>query len=213
VDDAIPPGSTQGGNENWYWDNSNPPPYSGALSHKSSNYMGVRQHFFTQATPFVMPSIGGANWYTYVYLGADRPREIMLQWLVGTSDWGHRAYWGDDLIQSGTNGTPGRMRMGDLPQGEGWVRLEIPLASIGLIGKSITGMAFTRYDGTLTWDKSGVESTQPGFTCPAGSGLQPAGFAGSARVSAPDMSSVDELRTPPEHLFCLFGWCFQIYHE
>jgi hypothetical protein len=36
------------------------------------------------------------------------------------------------------------------------VRLEVPASAVGLEGTSVTGMAFSLYDGTATWDATGV---------------------------------------------------------
>ena len=44
-----------------------------------------------------------------------------------TVSWEHRAYWGDNQIDWGKEGSPSRRRMGDLPEAGKWVRLEIPV--------------------------------------------------------------------------------------
>ncbi len=38
----------------------------------------------------------------------------------------------------------------------GWVRLEVPASSVGLQGKTVTGMAYTLYGGRASWDRAGV---------------------------------------------------------
>ena len=38
----------------------------------------------------------------------------MLQWHTGGA-WSHRAYWGENVIAWGKDGTPERLRIGDLP--------------------------------------------------------------------------------------------------
>ncbi|MGH9878630.1 MAG: hypothetical protein ACRD5H_13415, partial [Nitrososphaerales archaeon] len=101
--------------------------------------------------------------YAYVYLDpANPPQQIMLQWNNG--NWEHRAYWGENLIGWGTDGTDSRRYMGPLPAPGQWVRLEIPAASVfdfppkgqGAPNTLVNGMAFTLYGGQATWDKAGV---------------------------------------------------------
>lgn len=71
----------------------------------------------------------------------DPPDEVMLQW--HDTHWGHRAFWGADLIPWGTAGTNDRRPMGRLPFAGEWVRLGVPAAAVGLAGATVTGMAFT----------------------------------------------------------------------
>ena len=93
---------------------------------------------------------------TYVYLDpANLPRTIMLQFRTLNPDsWEHRAYWGENLIPWGTDGTVSRKRMGDLPVAGEWVRLEVAAADVGIAGHELHGMAFTVYDGQAWWDAS-----------------------------------------------------------
>ena len=52
--------------------------------------------------------------FTYVYLdAANPPSEVMLSW--NADNWEHRAYWGVNAINYGTDGTPSRQFMGALP--------------------------------------------------------------------------------------------------
>ncbi len=97
----------------------------------------------------------GDTLYAYIYLDPNNPpQEVMLQWNDG--DWNQRAYWGQNLINWGTNGTTSRRYMGRLPAGGGWVRLEVPAAHVGLAGKTVNGLAFTLYGGRAWWDRAGV---------------------------------------------------------
>src|SRR5207245_10565034 len=73
--------------------------------------------------------------------------------------WEHRAYWGQNRIQYGTDGTPGRRYMGALPTAGQWVRLEVPASQVGLEGSTISGMAFSLFDGRATWDYAGTSSS------------------------------------------------------
>jgi hypothetical protein len=100
----------------------------------------------------------GDRLYGYVHIDpANRPSEIMLQWHSGGS-WEHRAYWGTNLINLGTDGSASRRSMGALPQAGGWVRLEVPADAVGLAGATIDGMSFTQFDGRATWDQTGKTS-------------------------------------------------------
>ena len=116
---------------------------------------GVHQHYFANATE-PMQVQAGDTLYAYVYLDpANPPRALMLQWNAGGS-WEHRAYWGANLINKGADGTDGRRYMGPLPPTGQWVRLEVPANAVGLEGASVSGMAFTLYDGRVTWAYGGT---------------------------------------------------------
>jgi hypothetical protein len=45
-----------------------------------------------------------------------------------------------------------------LPVAGQWVRLEVPAGLVGLEGRVVNGMAFTLYDGRVTWDSAGVSA-------------------------------------------------------
>jgi hypothetical protein len=100
------------------------------------------------------------NWpdtlFAIVFLHPDNPPdEVMLQWHTPTG-W-VRAYWGDNLINWGTNGTPDRLRIGPLPPTGEWVRLEVSAQSLGMKSGTVNvdGMAFTLSGGRATWDYAG----------------------------------------------------------
>ena len=155
VDDAAPAGALTGGSyEGWSWVAGNPTPYSGTLAHQSALLSGMHQHFFYMATATL--SVGANDTlFAYVYLdAANPPTEVMLQWYDGAS-WEHRAYWGANSIGFGADGTAGRRYLGPLPAKGQWVRLEVPAAQVGLGGTTVSGMAFTLYDGRATWDYAG----------------------------------------------------------
>ncbi len=84
------------------------------------------------------------------------PKSIMLQYKK--NEWQHRAVWGDyDAIPWGNVNSTERARIGDLPPLGEWVRLEVPIATVGLQpGDSLTGFAITQFAGTVRWDKVGV---------------------------------------------------------
>jgi probable HAF family extracellular repeat protein len=154
VDDGTPAGAAlDGTGEGWNWLGANPAPFSGSLAHHSAAYAGMHQHYFYGATGRL--TLGtGERLYAYVYLDpADPPTEVMLQWYDGS--WEHRAYWGADNIELGAAGTAGRFYAGPLPAAGQWVRLEVPATSIGLEGRTLSGMAFTLHGGRAVWDAAG----------------------------------------------------------
>ena len=164
VDDALPAGATAGadGGDSWNWSGSNPAPFSGTLEHQSANAAGSHQHYFANATGTL--SIGtGDVLYAYVYLDpAHLPSEIMLQWNDGT--WDHRAYWGADNLGYGVDGTAGRYYVGPLPQAGQWVQLKVPASAVNLEGSTVSGMAFTLFDGAAAWDAAGRLASAGGAT-------------------------------------------------
>jgi len=155
VEDAVPTGAaaTSDGGDAWTWISANPAPYSGALAHQSALASGEHQHYFYSATA-TLPVAVGDTLVAYVYLdAANPPSEVMLQWYDGS--WEHRAYWGANQINWGSDGTVGRRAMGALPATGQWVRLAVPAAQVGLEGRTLNGMAFTLYGGRATWDYAG----------------------------------------------------------
>jgi len=91
----------------------------------------------------------------YVFLDpANPPRQIMLEWFDGAS-WAHAAYWGENLIPWGTDGTVDQQPMGALPPTGRWVRLAVPANLLGLEGTTLSGMNFVLYDGQAAWDYAG----------------------------------------------------------
>jgi hypothetical protein len=75
----------------------------------------------------------------------------MLQFYDGT--WEHRAYWGAALIPWGGQ------YMGALPPVGQWARLQVPASVLNLEGRTLSGMAFTLYDGRATWDFAGKQGS------------------------------------------------------
>src|SRR6266568_4510143 len=154
VDDSVPAGAVTGsdGGDAWNWVSSNPAPFSGSLCNQSSIGAGEHQHFFYSATR-TLPVNPGETLFAYVYLDpANLPSEIMLQWNDGS--WEHRAYWGANNINYGASATAARHYMGPLPASGRWVRLEVPASQVALEGSTLSGMAFSQYDGRATWDNA-----------------------------------------------------------
>ena len=128
-----------------------PPPAGGG--HRSSLRAGVHQHFFEAATE-TMAVASGERLFAWVYLDPDNPpRSLMLQWHAGS--WDHRAYWGENLIDWGVDGTVSRARAGELPEPGVWLQLSLPASLVGLEGLVADGMAFTLYDGQAAFAMTG----------------------------------------------------------
>lgn len=154
VDDQLPVGAIpQGDGEGWDW--SADTVFLGQLAHRSALAPGMHQHYFLGATS-PMTIVPHDILFAMVYLDpTSPPDEVMLQW--HTTDWLSRAYWGENLINWGTDGTAQRRYMGPLPTTGEWVRLEVPAYLVGLGGTTIDGMAFTLSGGRVIWDYAGVE--------------------------------------------------------
>lgn len=92
--------------------------------------------------------------YAYVYPG-EEPLALLIAWHDDES-WEHRAYWGGNQIGGGKEGTPGRQRMGPVPEAGQWVRLEVPAEAVGLAGKALRGISFEAFNGRVDWHRVGV---------------------------------------------------------
>lgn len=158
-DDELPPGAKPEGDTPWEWVAAPAPVHTGARSSRRAAN-GLSQHFFTGASePLVIQP--GDRLFAYVFLDPrEPPRTIMLQWNDGV--WEHRAYWGENTIGWGNDGTGSRRRIGDLPKFGEWVRLEVDARSVDLKpGAKVNGWAFTQFDGTVHWDTAGVRTYGP----------------------------------------------------
>lgn len=157
VFNAVPSdGVASGSFEDWNWVASNPAPRAEAfLVHQSNNVAGLHQHFFYYATDTLTVNAGD-RLYAWVYLDpVNPPTEIMLQWFEPATGWEHRAYWGANNIGWGSDGSGSRRYMGPLPPVDQWVLLEVPARMVGAEGLTLSGMAFTLFNGQATWDDSG----------------------------------------------------------
>jgi len=159
IDDELPAGAVvEGSGLVWVEDK--------ALVHSGRRAMrrtseGNQQHFFRNADQKLRIAPGDSL-FAWVYLDpANPPEEIMLQWNSNGADaWQHRAYWGGNKIAFGKANTTERFRMGDLPKAGEWVRLEVPVATVGLRpGMAVHGIAFTQFGGTSYWDTIGIDSS------------------------------------------------------
>jgi mono/diheme cytochrome c family protein len=154
IEDSVPEGgNAQGG---WTFVTKPKPVFSGEKA-STRTATGLSQHFFDKAkSPLKIAD--GDVFFCYVYLDEKNPpKEIMLQFNDG--NWDHRAYWGSDTIDWGKKNSPSRFSKGALPEKAKWVRLEVPVAEVGLkTGSLVNGWAFTQFDGTVYWDKAGIVS-------------------------------------------------------
>ncbi|MEW6302836.1 MAG: S8 family peptidase [Verrucomicrobiota bacterium] len=157
-DDALPSGAiaSADGGDAWEWVDFSPSPFSGTLVHRSQLVLGPHSHTFEKATQ-ALPISPGDRLFTYIYLDPlNVPREVMLAWNDGC--WEHRAYWGENLLSYGANGTSGRRYLGALPPAGQWVRLEVPARLVALEGSVIKGMSFVLVNGRAAWDYAGKEA-------------------------------------------------------
>jgi type IV secretory pathway VirB3-like protein len=158
VGDLLPSASIPvADDEVWQWVSANTPagPFSGTIAHRSAVRPGFHQHYFHGASEMLTVNTGDV-FVQYVYLDpANMPEQIMLQWRDQQGSFEHRAYWGANLINVGTDGTPSRRYMGELPAAGQWARLEIPAKMVGLDASTVNGMAYTLHGGTAFWDHSG----------------------------------------------------------
>ena len=158
VDDAVPAG---GALWQWQWDTSRKA--TGTQSNKDTRADGLHTHQFQNATAGLAVGTNDSV-LLYVYLDpCDPPREIMIA-LQAAGGWEHRAYWGEDLINAGTPGTPGRASMGSLPPSGQWVRLLVPASTVAVGGLTLTGINFEAYGGNVWWDHIGKVTAGTAFT-------------------------------------------------
>ncbi|MEX0819185.1 MAG: PSD1 and planctomycete cytochrome C domain-containing protein [Pirellulaceae bacterium] len=160
IEDELPANASPQGDSPWQFISTEEGPVHSGSRSSTRTASGLSQHFFTGADPGL--KIGQDDvLFAYVYLDEKNPpKEIMLQFNDGS--WEHRAIWGENLIDWGTDGQASRLPMGDLPPTGEWVRLEVPAAKVGLKpGTSLNGWAFTQFDGTVYWDHAGVNTATP----------------------------------------------------
>ncbi|MCH8541695.1 MAG: hypothetical protein LAT58_13130, partial [Opitutales bacterium] len=148
--DGLPRGAVGSG---WNWVGDNPAPYSGALSHRSQLAAGQHEATFNWAWDTLAVKTG-ESLFAYVYLDpVNPPSQIMIS--LNSGNWEHRAYWGENLINQGRDGTASRRHLGDLPAVGGWKLLEIPADQVDLEGRTVRGMTFSLFDGRASLDSVG----------------------------------------------------------
>lgn len=147
---------------------------------------GLIQHIATLKTPVTIHEAD--QLYLWVHLDpAKPPRALMLQANV-KGDWGHRAYWGEALIEYGKS--PGGIayhRAGDLPKAGEWIRLAVPAVALGLPPGSVVGqIACTQFGGRVHWDNVGLHTTDPARRL----GHLPAEAIAELRAATPDRAKL-----------------------
>jgi hypothetical protein len=162
VDDALPRQALLDGSEgdaSWHWVTSPHPVLAGRVaSERTAN--GFGQHFFINAKDR-LTLVEGDKLFAHVYLDPQNPPQaVMLQFNDGT--WEHRAYWGSNAFDFGTEGSASRQSQGPLPESGRWVRLEVDAAAVDLkAGDAVSGLAFSQFGGHVYWDKAGTVNRTP----------------------------------------------------
>ncbi|MDB5340512.1 MAG: hypothetical protein JWN70_6131, partial [Planctomycetaceae bacterium] len=161
IDDALPTGAVPQGDEkadSWKWVTKPAAPVFSGEKSNTRTAKGLGQHYFTGAKPGLKIAEKDTL-FAYVYLDpANPPRTVMLH--VIDASYSHRAYWGENLVNVDQDNSPGRKPMGPLPETGKWVRLEVPVADVGLQpGTELQGWNFVQFDGTVYWDKAGIVTT------------------------------------------------------
>ena len=161
IDDALPQGASPEGDGPWeFVTRPDHPVASGSTSLRIAA-QGFKQRVFETAVRQL--KVGeGDTLFAQVFLDPiNLPKEIMLQWHTADG-WGHRAYWGQNLVDWGKDGTSERLHIGDLPASGKWVRIEVEAKKVGIVpGTLIDGWAFTQHGGTVHWDRAGIETWTP----------------------------------------------------
>jgi hypothetical protein len=141
---AVPTGAVALGA--WVWDDTRP--FNGQPSHRSA---GTGVHYFIGAEPYTLAD--DEELIQYVYLNPDNPpRQIYVQIYTGDGNGEQRAYWGQNLAQTGgEGGTASLYPMGPMPPAGQWLRLRIPAEALELRGQPITGVLFGVVEGEAWW--------------------------------------------------------------
>lgn len=148
VGGSLPAGSQSIGE--WTWDKGMQ--YGAIPSHTQAAQDGSQLHYFVHATNPLKPG-PDTNIVQYVYLDpANPPAELYMQFYTGKGDGEHRAYWGENKVQTGgKEGTASLLPMGPIPAAGGWVRLSIPSTKLGLADAEINGVLYGIYSGKAWW--------------------------------------------------------------
>ena len=144
---------------------------------------GLIQHL-ADAAKQPLELVAGDVLFSYVWLDPENPpTQVMLQFNPDGKSWSHRAYWGADDIPFGKGAdNEAHRRRGDLPGAGEWVRLEVPIAEVGLVpGDKVTNFAFTQFGGRAYWDESGVHTVNDKYRA---DGLSEAMIAAVTRADA-----------------------------
>src|SRR5205814_10257627 len=115
---------------------------SGSTSLMFRASAGVRSWTVTSPTAF---NVGASDRLTQYLLvnSCNPPREVLFIWSDGTSEV--RYSYGEDVIDT----TIAHQRIGPLPAGGAWTRLNVLAASAGAAGRAMRTVIFTLYDGEV----------------------------------------------------------------
>jgi RHS repeat-associated protein len=145
-------------NESWIWDSS-VTIQPGVVSHRSTPYAGMHQHYVTFSTGVLIPAGATISQWVYIEPGAQPPGELELQFDANDSTtWLHRAWWGSyDLIFGTGNSCPSNCNQStQLPVAGRWALLTVAMGpaqgavsglDVGMTGRTMVGLAFTLYGG------------------------------------------------------------------
>ena len=131
------------------------PPPAGLL-HRSARADGMHQHFVDGIADAL---VAGAEDRLYAWVLIDReqpPQQLMLQFHTAAGGWEHRAYWGASRIAWGSEGTGSRLQQSAELPAPRWTRVSVPAAALGLVDRSIDGIAFTLYGGRACFGPAGL---------------------------------------------------------
>lgn len=161
--DSMPPCSTYG---DFFYDTTNA--RFGDFSITDSG--GPAEHSFGFSSDSIIMELSANQCIVqYVYLDSiNPPSEIMMEFENRYGNRAHRAFFGSDLINRGISGTSSRRRLGDLPEKGKWVRLLIPLDSVGIYDGAIKGIEFLHYNGNIFWDGTGITGNEVSFSLSQG---------------------------------------------
>ena len=157
IDDAIPTGATlEAGSPSF--DSSYAA--SGTTSVHFTTDSGARTFAFTAAatSPVTITPVATDALVLYALVNpCDPPRQIFVTWR-DTANVEYRATWGEDLVGA----TLSRMRVGPLPEGGAWTRLEVNAGALGVSGKVLKEVDVTVYGGEAWIDAIGKASCSLG---------------------------------------------------
>ena len=172
IDDAFPAGaevrSGPGAPTAWFTSQSPGEVFSGQRCLERTA-VGVGQDFYAGgAEPLAVPA--NAEVFAHVWLDpANPPRAVMLEFR--TSEWKHRAVWGDWTavhVIDGRTDRPELFHVGPLPECGRWHRLVIAADKVGLAaGSKVTGVALVQADGHVRWDRCGLSQPDDSAKNPA----------------------------------------------
>ncbi|MFP5246263.1 MAG: discoidin domain-containing protein, partial [Thermoanaerobaculia bacterium] len=154
LEDSLPAGATATGDGTW----TNTQKASGT---QSILLTGAGAHAYSVSGISMTPAWTD-NLVAYVLVDpCNPPKQLLVTWTSGTTTV--RASWGESRISTQTH-----VRMGAVPEGGTWVRLETLARPVGLADQTITSVSVQTYDGQAWFDRVGVASCSlPKLAAPA----------------------------------------------